>query len=71
MSHQDVNREYWAGQAADYAESARRDWAAPEPHWGIWKLPEAAEAMGTNFMDRRRAPEALAAGYAQGRALAG
>ena len=33
--------------------------------------PEAAEAMGTNFMDRRRAPEALAAGYAQGRALAG
>jgi NTE family protein len=31
----------------------------------------AAEAMGTNFMDRRRVPEALAAGYAQGRALAG
>jgi NTE family protein len=32
---------------------------------------EAAEAMGHNLMDRRRAPEALAAGYAQGRALAG
>ena len=32
---------------------------------------DAAEAMGSNFMDRRRAPEALAAGYAQGRALAG
>ena len=31
----------------------------------------ASEAMGTNFMDRRRAPQALAAGYAQGRALAG
>jgi NTE family protein len=31
---------------------------------------DAAEAMGSNFMDRRRAPEALAAGYAQGRALA-
>ena len=32
---------------------------------------EAAEAMGSNFMDRRRTPEALAAGYAQGCALAG
>jgi NTE family protein len=31
----------------------------------------AAEAMGANFMDRSRAPQALAAGYAQGRALAG
>jgi NTE family protein len=31
---------------------------------------DAAEAMGTNFMDRKRVPEALAAGYAQGRALA-
>jgi NTE family protein len=30
----------------------------------------AAEAMGVNLMDRRRAPEALAAGYAQGLALA-
>ena len=32
---------------------------------------DAAEAMGSNLMDRGRAPEALAAGYAQGRALAG
>ena len=31
---------------------------------------DAAEAMGSNLMDRRRAAEALAAGYAQGRALA-
>jgi NTE family protein len=31
----------------------------------------AAEAMGANLMDRRRVPEALAAGYAQGLALAG
>jgi NTE family protein len=31
---------------------------------------DAAEAMGSNLMDRRRAPQALAAGYAQGRALA-
>jgi NTE family protein len=31
----------------------------------------AAEAMGHNLMDRNRVPEALAAGYAQGLALAG
>jgi SAM-dependent methyltransferase len=41
VSHQDVNRAYWAAQAPDYAESARADWAASEPHWGIWKIPEA------------------------------
>jgi SAM-dependent methyltransferase len=41
MSHQEVNREYWAGQAPDYAEAARRYWAEAEPSWGIWKLPEA------------------------------
>ena len=32
---------------------------------------DAAEAMGSNLMDRSRAPQALAAGYAQGRALGG
>ena len=41
MSHQDVNRGYWAGQAPDYAETAPRDWADPDPSWGIWKIPEA------------------------------
>ena len=41
MSHQEINRAYWAGQAPDYAETARRDWAEPEPSWGIWKIPEA------------------------------
>ena len=41
MSHQEVNRGYWAEQAPGYAETARRDWAAEEPYWGIWKIPEA------------------------------
>ena len=30
----------------------------------------AAEAMGVNLMDRGRVPQVLAAGYAQGKALA-
>jgi len=41
VSHQDVNRELWSGLAAQYVESARRDWASPEPSWGIWGIPEA------------------------------
>jgi SAM-dependent methyltransferase len=41
MSHQDVNRRLWANVAGQYAEWARADWEAPEPHWGIWKIPEA------------------------------
>jgi NTE family protein len=32
--------------------------------------PRAAEAMGVNLMDRGRVPQVLAAGYAQGKALA-
>jgi SAM-dependent methyltransferase len=41
MSHQEVNREYWARPGADYAETAEREWADAEPSWGIWKIPEA------------------------------
>jgi len=41
MSHQEVNRELWRGLAAEYVEPARRDWASPEPSWGMWRIPEA------------------------------
>jgi SAM-dependent methyltransferase len=35
------NREAWDRNAADYADPGRRAWAAEEPHWGIWHVPEA------------------------------
>ena len=35
------NRESWDRWAEEYADSGRRDWAAEEPHWGIWRVPEA------------------------------
>jgi SAM-dependent methyltransferase len=41
MSHQEVNRRYWAGVAPDYAKDAIVNWARPEPDWGIWNIPEA------------------------------
>ena len=41
MSHQDVNRALWDGMADQWVESAERDWASPDPSWGIWRIPEA------------------------------
>lgn len=41
MSHQDVNRELWDGMADQWVESAERDWASPDPCWGMWRIPEA------------------------------
>ena len=35
------NREAWNQWAGEYFDSGRRDWAAAEPHWGIWSVPEA------------------------------
>lgn len=34
------NREYWDKQAADYVANGERNWAADEPSWGIWGIPE-------------------------------
>jgi SAM-dependent methyltransferase/GNAT superfamily N-acetyltransferase len=36
-----VNRDNWNRQAADWAESGRKDWDLPEPAWGIWRIPNA------------------------------
>jgi SAM-dependent methyltransferase len=35
------NRAAWDRQAPDYAPEGRRAWAAAEPYWGIWHVPEA------------------------------
>src|SRR4051794_29876939 len=39
------NRASWDGWAPDYVAMARRQWAAPEPTWGIWSVPEADVGM--------------------------
>jgi SAM-dependent methyltransferase len=41
VSHQDVNRALWDGTADQWVEPARRNWAKPDPSWGIWSIPEA------------------------------
>jgi SAM-dependent methyltransferase len=35
------NRAAWDQLAADYAEEGQHGWAAAEPSWGIWSVPEA------------------------------
>jgi SAM-dependent methyltransferase len=39
--HVRVNRAYWDGQAGWFAARARRFWAAEEPVWGIWNIPQS------------------------------
>ena len=35
------NRAYWDEQAHDYQEPGRDNWAATEPSWGVWHIPES------------------------------
>lgn len=35
------NQELWTGHADAYVEPGRRSWAAAEPTWGIWQVPES------------------------------
>src|SRR4051794_4350087 len=39
--HVRENREMWEVEAASYVEPAERAWAADEPSWGIWNVPES------------------------------
>lgn len=35
------NRAYWDGLAPEYAARGARNWAASQPSWGIWGIPES------------------------------
>ena len=35
------NRAAWDQWAGEYFDSGRQDWAAEEPQWGIWRVPES------------------------------
>lgn len=41
MDHVLRNREAWNGYAADYVQDGEENWAAAEPSWGIWSVPES------------------------------
>jgi SAM-dependent methyltransferase len=39
--HARRNRAYWDRNAPDWVEPGRRNWAADEPTWGVWDIPES------------------------------
>jgi SAM-dependent methyltransferase len=36
-----ANRRHWDAQAADYVAAGERGWSEDEPHWGVWRIPDA------------------------------
>jgi SAM-dependent methyltransferase len=51
--HVAKNRAYWDEQAADYVVGGERNWAAGEPSWGIWGIPESqAHLLPASLEDR-------------------
>jgi SAM-dependent methyltransferase len=51
------NRAHWDQAAEWYAEPARENWAADEPSWGIFGVPEADVGMLPDDLDGRDAIE--------------
>jgi SAM-dependent methyltransferase len=39
--HVASNRAYWNRLAGEFVADGRRKWAAAEPNWGIWDVPES------------------------------
>jgi len=39
------NREFWNGAAEEWVQPGREDWAAEEPRWGIFRVPEASRLL--------------------------
>lgn len=45
MDHVRRNRDAWNAYAPDYVAAGEKNWAADEPTWGIWSVPESAVGM--------------------------
>jgi SAM-dependent methyltransferase len=39
------NRRSWGRVAPEYEAAGRRNWATPEPSWGIWGIPESSTSI--------------------------
>ena len=53
LEHVRRNREYWNGRASWYAQVAGAQWAAAEPTWGVWGVPESQLGMLPDDVDGR------------------
>ena len=65
--HVSTNREHWNDRASEWVEAGERSWAAAEPGWGIWNVPEAELGMLPADMHGLRAVElGCGTGYVSG-----
>ena len=65
--HATRNRAQWNEWAHEYAEPGRRHWAASDPSWGIWQIPEAdARLFGEAGIERFDGADALELGCGAG-----
>ncbi len=55
--HVAANREAWDRYAPGYADAGRRAWAAAEPSWGIWGIPESEVRLLPDDLDGQDAVE--------------
>jgi SAM-dependent methyltransferase len=55
--HARRNRAAWDSYAADYVAPGERNWAADEPSWGIWGIPESEVGMLPAELDGKDAIE--------------
>ncbi len=51
------NRAVWDELAAEYVEDGERKWAAAEPVWGVWEVPESELGVLPAALDGRDAIE--------------
>jgi SAM-dependent methyltransferase len=51
------NRDEWDRRADSYATAGREQWAAAQPSWGIWRVPESQLRMLPADLDGRDAIE--------------
>lgn len=51
------NRAYWDEMAAEYVTNGEANWAADEPSWGIWGIPESEAHLLPDQLDGRDAIE--------------
>ena len=51
------NRDAWNEWAAEFEESGEQNWAADDPSWGIWSVPEAELRVLPDDLDGKDAIE--------------
>ncbi len=65
--HVEANRAYWNDRAPDWVAAGERAWAAEEPFWGVWTVPEQALRLLPDDMRGMRAVElGCGTGYVSG-----